>query len=61
MIRTALLTIVFSLAAIVGFAQTPVTIKGIATDKTDGKPLNGATVSLLLQKGYRFIIVAKRQ
>lgn len=50
MIRTALLTIVFSLAAIVGFAQTPVTIKGIATDKTDGKPLNGATVSLLLQK-----------
>ncbi|RYF81621.1 MAG: hypothetical protein EOO03_16540, partial [Chitinophagaceae bacterium] len=32
-----------------GFAQTP-TIKGVVVDKTDVKPLSGATVSLLLQK-----------
>src|SRR6218665_1796644 len=49
MLRTALLTIVFSLAAVVSFAQTPV-IKGIVKDKTDQSPVNGATVSLLLQK-----------
>ncbi|RYY48356.1 MAG: TonB-dependent receptor [Chitinophagaceae bacterium] len=32
-----------------GFAQNP-TIKGVVTDKTDTKPLAGATVSLLLQQ-----------
>ncbi|MFT3979368.1 MAG: TonB-dependent receptor [Ferruginibacter sp.] len=49
MLRTALLTTVLSLAAIVGFAQTPV-IKGVVKDKTSQALLNGATVSLLLQK-----------
>ena len=49
MLRSALLTIVICLAAMTGFAQTPA-IKGVVTDKTDTKPLAGATVSLLLQK-----------
>ena len=49
MLRSALLTIVISVMAMTGFAQTP-TIKGVVTDKTDTKPLAGATVSLLLQK-----------
>ncbi|RYG53667.1 MAG: carboxypeptidase regulatory-like domain-containing protein [Chitinophagaceae bacterium] len=49
MLRSALLTLVISLVAMTGFAQTP-TIKGVVTDKTDTKPLAGATVSLLLQQ-----------
>lgn len=49
MLRSALLTLVISLMAMTGFAQTPA-IKGVVTDKTDNRPLAGATVSLLLQK-----------
>lgn len=49
MLRSALLTIVICVTAMTGFAQTPA-IKGVVTDKTDKKPLAGATVSLLLQK-----------
>ncbi len=49
MLRSALLTIVMCVMAMTGFAQTP-TIKGVIVDKTDTKPLAGATVSLLLQK-----------
>src|SRR6478736_3895398 len=49
MLRSALLTMVICLVAMTGFAQTPA-IKGVVTDKTDSKPMAGATVSLLLQK-----------
>jgi hypothetical protein len=48
MLRSALLTIVLSTISLLGLAQSPV-IKGIVKDKTDQNPLNGATVSLLLQ------------
>lgn len=54
MLRSALLTIVICVTAMTGFAQTP-TIKGVITDKTDAKPLAGATVSLLLQKDSTII------
>lgn len=54
MLRSALLTIVMCVTAMTGFAQTP-TIKGVITDKTDSKPLAGATVSLLLQKDSTII------
>lgn len=49
MLRFSVLTIVLTLIASLGYAQNPV-IKGTVKDKTDQTPVNGATVSLLLQK-----------
>jgi hypothetical protein len=54
MLRSALLTLVLSAISLLGLAQTPV-IKGIVADKTDQSLLNGATVSLLLQKDSSLI------
>lgn len=49
MFRSALLTLVLSSVSLFGLAQSPV-IKGIVKDRIDQNNLNGATVSLLLQK-----------
>lgn len=54
MLRSALLTVALSIISMLGFAQSPV-IKGIVKDKTDQSNLNGATVSLLLQKDSSLI------
>src|SRR5690242_19553856 len=54
MLRSALLTLVLSSISLLGLAQTPV-MKGSVTDKTDQSLLNGATVSLLLQKDSSLI------
>lgn len=54
MLRSALLTLTMCVIALTGFAQTPI-IKGVIIDKTDMKPLPGATVSLLLQKDSTLI------
>src|SRR5437868_12887428 len=43
-----LTTMLMSFLGAVSFAQTG-TIKGVITDATDSKPVQGATVSLLLQ------------